>query len=180
MLSFVSYLSESTGTYPGNYVCAYTTKPIIPDALLPKSGKRPEDNYHITLIYSPNSNVDQRIVQNSLSQAPRNLELDYNHFDCFDSIPKDGERDQEKATLVLKVNSKEAEYLHLAMKNLGMEHTYKEYSPHVTIAYDVDRDEAYDYMLRLNQWLMELPIERKLVTTHYESKPIDKDWVSKL
>lgn len=179
MLSFKEYLFESLDSYPGNYVCSYCEKPIVPDSMLPQSGKRPEDNYHITLIYSQFSDVDQRIIANLLEMVPRDYDLVYDLVDCFDSI-KEGETEATKAALVLKVVSPTAEKIHESLVSLGMEHSFPEFSPHVTLAYDVDIDEARECMGKLNVWLSELDNKPRLTTTRFESKPIDKDWVSKL
>lgn len=179
MISFKTFLAESLSYSPGNYICSYCETPFVPNELLPKTGKLLTDKHHITIIYSENSNVDQRVIQNVLSMVPDSFDLGYDCFSCFDSIPKEGERDENKATLVLKVKSKVASQLHDTMKMLGMQHSYPEFSPHVSICYEVDREEAYQCVYNLNTWLANQP-QMTIQTKYFESKPIDKDWVKKL
>jgi 2'-5' RNA ligase len=147
--------------------------------MMPKSGKRPDDNYHITLIYSQFSDVDQRLISNLLQMVPVDYDLVYDSVDCFDS-KKEGETDPTEAALVLKVNSPTAIKIHESLVSLGMEHSYPEFSPHVTLAYGVDIEEAYRCKNELNLWLEGLPVRPRVTTTRFESKAIDKDWVSKL
>lgn len=180
MISFKEYLLESSPA--GNYVCAHCNAPEIPHELLPKSGTVNMSEPHITLMYSRGTNIDPRVVDNVMRTMPHEFQLSWASAECFDAIPKEGERDENKATLVLKVVSPTAMQIHESLKSLGMVHSYPELSPHVTIAYNVDRDEAYDCASRINEWMMSNPVGglNKIFTTHIESKPIDENWTKKL
>lgn len=178
MLSFKQYLAESS--VAGNYVCAYTDKPPIPETLLPKSGIIvPPGKCHITLIYSEFSDVDQRLVNNVLSMLPQNLDLTVTSAEVFDSKDEEGNI-TDKGTLVLKVKNKFVDQLHDSLISLGMMHSYPEYAQHVTIAYKVGADEAREKASEINTFLSTLPHNMILQTYSYESKDIDKNYADKL
>lgn len=180
MKSFLEYLSEQTGIYPGNYVCINCTTPTLPEKLLPKTGKLAAGKSHITLMYSKESNVNQKTIANVLSTYPIDLDLDCCSSACFDSIPKAGERDESKGTLVLKINNQHLDKIHETLKSLGMQHSYPEFSAHVTIAYGVDREEAHDCANQISNWLIDPNNTISIKTTGFEHNPIDENWSSKL
>jgi hypothetical protein len=180
MKSFLEYLSEQAGVYPGNYICANCTTPTLPAHLLPKSGKMASDKSHITLMYSKESNVNQKTIANVLSTYPIDMDLDCYSADCFDSIPKNGERDENKGTLVLKIKNQHLDKLHETLKMLGMQHSYLEFSAHVTVAYGVDREEAHECANAISNWLCDPMNKIRVKTTGFESNPIDENWSAKL
>jgi 2'-5' RNA ligase len=180
MLSFKQYLLESDSA-PGNYVCAYCNFPFLPDHLYPKTGIKSEKEPHITLMYSEYTNVDDRVLKSFLTTIPQQFGLQWDHVDVFDSEQDEESNEKPVAALVLKVKSSTAVAIHEALKTLGMQHSYEEFSPHVTIAYKVDREEAWECASRINEFITSnrevlMPLE----TTHVEFAPIDKEWVSKL
>lgn len=181
MKSFVQYICEENNIVPGNYVSATCDLPVLPQELMPVSGKRTDNNSaHITLIYSQHSNVDHKLINTILGMVTDKFPLTVDHFECFDAVPKEGEHDENKCTLVAKVKSAYAVTLHDTFKTLGMEHSYPEFSPHISIAYDVDREEGYQVKDKLNAWLLSNPISITVETKQFEVKAIDKDWVKKL
>lgn len=180
MLSFIEYLNEVYSVGPGNYVALYCNQVNIPSHLLPPSGKQPGSEAHITLIYSRGTNVDHSLIRRVCDMVGQEHKLVPHRFDCFDSIPKDGERDENLATLVLKVSNPTVEAIHESLKSLGCVHSYPEFSPHITIAYQVDRDECYEYQSRLNMLIEEGYQFNPIWTTKYICKDIDEEWVKKL
>lgn len=180
MFSFKQFLFEAIQTKPGNYVAVYVTPPMLPESLLPAEGKRPENNYHVTLIYSEFSNVNHDTINRICGDVDKGLIVDLIEAAVFDSIPKDGERDQNLATLVMKLKNDHIEKLHESLKSLGCVHSYPDYSPHVTVAYNVPREQAYESANKINMYLSEFGRLPPVVTTRFESKAIDKEWVAKL
>lgn len=178
MLTFKEYISEQISTKPGNYVCLNCNKPNIPDELLPKSGKQPDGKHHMTLMYSEHSNVDSRLIQRLIDNLPNEFGLNATNTELFDSRNDDGEINPDKKTLVLRVQHPFVDSIHDSLKRLGMQHSYEDFSPHITLAYDCDTDEAQIAKANIDQYLMGLKLE--IPTTNYEHNPIDKNWVSKL
>lgn len=179
MLNFLEFLQEDAGIWPGNYVAATTNDPVLPEDLLPKSGTRPIDKSHITLMYSEFTDVDPRIIENFLKTVPQDFEVKPTGFELFDS-KKDGELIPEKSTLVMRVDHPFLYTIFESLVSLGMEHSYPEFSPHVTIAYDVDREDAFNSFQALNNWLSITPVLPVVEISSIYQQPIDKDWVSKL
>lgn len=178
MLSFKEYLLESATN--GNYVCAYSNPPPIPNEFLPKSGKIvPVGKHHITLVYSQFSEVDSRILSNLISMLPPELELVVTGADCFDSKDAEGNT-TDKSTLVVKVKNKFVDNLHASLISLGMQHSYDQFEQHVTIAYDVDMDECHKLAADINMWLQEWAEPLKIYTTSYHSEGIEKNWAETL
>ena len=177
MLTFKEFLNESC---EGNYVSTFTSMPILPTNFLPKSGTIvPEGKHHLTLVYSEFSDVDSRLIRNLVQMLPPSLDLVVLSAEVFDS--KDENDDlTDKGTLVLKVKNRFVDQLHDSLISLGMQHSYPDFAQHVTIAYKVDREEAYEKAGQLNDFLQELPTPIVLKTNGYESEGIDKNWSDKL
>lgn len=178
---FLKFLCEELGVAPGNYVSLQCDDLLLPDELLPKSGTKPTGKSHVTLMYSPESAVDSRILDNQLSMVPQDMELVVTGFSVFDSLDKDNpEALLTKGCIVANVQHPFLQTIHDSLETLGMEHTYPEFSPHITIAYDVDIDEARLKCSGLNMWL-ENQLEPLIVQSNsITHEPVDKEWVSKL
>jgi hypothetical protein len=131
-------------------------------------------------MYSKESNVHQKTIENVLSTYPIVMDLGCYSSACFDSIPKDGQRDENKGTLVLKIRSQHLDTIHETLKSLGMNHSYPEFSAHVTVAYMVDREEAHSCANAISEWLCDPMNKLQVQTTGYESNSIDENWSSKL
>lgn len=174
MISFIDYICEQSGVFPGNYVSADCDHPKLPEHLLPKTGKKTDDSSaHITLMYSKNTAIDKRVIDNVLSLAPHVFSLRVDSAACFDS-----QDSEDECCIVLKVHSPVAVQLHDTMKSLGMVHSYDEFSPHVTIAYGVKRDEGYALQQQITDWIISNPMS--LQTKLVKHAPIDTEWVNKL
>jgi 2'-5' RNA ligase len=183
MLKFKDYIAmimeEEAGVPKGNYVSMKTDLPTVPEDLKPESGTIvPLEKAHITLIYSAASDRDPRNVTNWISQfQDKDFSLKITEIACFDSVPKEGEeRSGDKACVVCKVSNPDVTKIHRMLKNHGLEHSYDEFSPHVTLFYDVDRDEAYTLKDKLNKILPGLKLNANGITSEF----IDKDFVKKI
>lgn len=98
-------------------------------------------------------------------------------FACFDSLPRNGERDSSLSTLVLKLTSPVLEMIHWRLLELGCTHSYPDYSAHISLYYDVDRDECRKIVEQLNT-VVKFPLTVKL--GGYTSEIIVEDWQSTL
>jgi hypothetical protein len=179
MVTFRQYLIEATGT--GNYV-SIDVEPstIIPMHIAPSTGTPvPMEKRHVTIIYSKESRVNPAEVKSWLTlHCVQTIVAEGVEFAAFDSIPKDGERDEKKATLVLKLKCNELVRIHEKLKDMGMAHSYPDFSPHVSVCYEVDQDECHKIVPALNSKLQSSPIS--VVLTRYHSDYICENWVKSL
>lgn len=176
MKSFKDYLVEAQDTGKGNYVSIGCEIPeIINDELAFNTGK-PNKEPHITLIYSKNSNVNPKKIQEYLENTYKKGATACKVIEAakFDSLPKDGERDENLACVVLKIKSTKLEQIHSDLKDFGLEHSYPEFSAHLTLYYDVDRGEASKWVDEINSGKL---LDRLLISVSgFKSNTIIKDW----
>lgn len=150
MITFKQYLSENEEP-AGNYVCIkaedqeriFESMHIAP----PKTGVAPPNgDYHCTLIYSKETSKDPKKILQSIQSTGlnyNNITATVESFECFDSLPEEGSRDEGKSCLVMKLKSDELLKLNDHLRQLGLEHSYAEYSPHVTLYYNMQINEAH-------------------------------------
>lgn len=176
MKSFKDYLVESQDTGKGNYVSIGCEIPeIINDDLDFDTGK-PNKEPHITLIYSKNSNVDPKKIQEYLENTYKKGSTACKVIEAakFDSLPKDGERDENLACVVLKLKSTKLEQIHSDLKDFGLKHSYPDFSAHLTLYYNVDRAEASKWVDKINN---EKILKDMLIpVSGFKSNTIIKDW----
>jgi 2'-5' RNA ligase len=177
MKTFKQYLLESC---EGNYVCI--DSPSL-DILFhefglqePTTGQAPPDgDYHCTLMYSKESSVDCAKILASLKANFRNdYTAQIESYACFDSTPKEGEeRDAAKSCIVAKLKSQDLHNIFKHLQAMGMTHSYPEFSPHVTLRYNMEVDEAHHYRDLLNAKSKSMTVK----LANYKSQPINKDYV---
>lgn len=100
MIPFKQYLAEATAG--GNYMSIGVAAPGISLRTLPYG--IPDDGYecepgkqHVTLIYSESSSTDPNtLLAEVMATFPQSMLAEIDHFTCFDSLPKEGERDENK------------------------------------------------------------------------------------
>lgn len=147
MQSFKTYLKEGCS---GNYVCLESEDLSsffdLVGVPAPKTGDLPPD-YHCTLMYSKRSNIEPQRVLSLLKSSgfDKPYEVEIGAYDAFDSLPKGGLRDEAKACLVAKITCGCLHQLHDFLKGMGMIHSYSEFSPHLTLRYNMDIEEAHKY-----------------------------------
>ena len=149
--SFREYLAEATDTGKGNYVSIGCKFPDFVEELDLASGSL-NKSPHITLIYSKESKEDPKDILSDIQVkfGTKSIPCEVVEAAKFDSLPKKGERDEKKACVVLKLKSKKLEDIHEFLKGKGLKHSYPEFSPHLTLFYDVDSDEANTVVSTLN------------------------------
>lgn len=184
MITFKQYLQEAYAP-KGNYVSIKATDHNIfnikryPGAVAPKSGiEVPIEDRHVTLIYSEESNIDcHSLVDSVMSKFPDVILADVVGFEAFDDVPKEGERDSTKATVVAVLKSPVLDMVHEHLKAYGCYHSYQQYSPHISLYYEVDLQEAHLVVDILNDVV---PLPYKVRLQEYVSEVLKKDWKTQL
>ena len=181
MKSFIEFINESKAQ--GNYVALDV---LVPDLRLqynmlgfdnPSSGESPpKDDYHCTLIYSKETNLDPTRVAESLVGFPSEINARVIGVECFDSIPEDGVRDEAKSCIVLRLESDVLNKMHDTLRGIGLHHSYPEYSAHVTLTYNMDVEEAHAYRDAMNPLLSGAP-HQYIVLHNIRSETINEDYV---
>ncbi len=176
MISFKQYLLEQAAT--GNYMSIGVEAPGISLRSLPYG--IPDDGYecepgkqHVTLIYSELSSINPATLLAEVSETfSSSILAEIDHFTCFDALPKDGERDENKCTIVAKLNAPMLQEIHQYLVARGCRHSYDEYSPHLSLWYDCDRNKGRELAEKLNKYY-QVP---NVVLQYYKSDVIKKDW----
>lgn len=122
---------------------------------------------HITLVYSKESSVDKNKLLKSLQQSFK----DYGVAEITgaDSFGKE----DNKACIVVKLKSPQLNKINVALCSFGdIKHSYDEFSPHLTLFYDVNQEEADYWVKWLNMRIKGQMIEFK----GFESTNIIEDW----
>lgn len=179
MISFKQFY-EAARTPPGNYMSINVDGSIVlPGFIAPSTGTEvPNEKQHVTLIYSKTSSIDPNELLSKVDlKFPREVVAQVYEFAAFDAIPKDGERDENKATLVVKLKSEFLNSIHDFLKSQGCQHSYPEYSAHVSLYYDVHRDECHRLVKVMNR-VVKLPTDVRL--SGYKSERIIEDWATTL
>lgn len=95
-----------------------------------------DDEAHMTIMYSRHECIDEDQLQFPESIVALPLKFEY-----WDGHDNDG-------YLVLKMISKPASDLNQHLLDLGAEHSFDDYTPHMTIIHGI-----YDYKDKINTWL---------------------------
>lgn len=165
-VSFKQYLLEATDTKSGNYVQTKTQFPDFVDQMDVATGSKSKDP-HITLVYSKEQSVDAKKLLKTLNQTFK----DYGVAEITgaDSFGKE----EDKACIVLKLKSPQLKRINTALVQFGdIKHSYPDFSPHLTLFYDVKQEEA-DYWV---DWLNQKVKGKMLEFKGFESTTIIEDW----
>lgn len=155
MISFIqlySYLREAFSS--GNYVAIDVDDDIdlLGDEKIHSGKVTPEEKRHVTLMYSKTSAKDHEAILSMLKDKyPPKIVADVVGYECFDALPKEGERDENLSCLVVKLQSPVLSMIHKHLASIGLEHSYPEFAPHMTLIYDMDRSEAHALKDKLNK-----------------------------
>lgn len=165
----------------GNYVSINNTTKL-PDMKLEQlfGGSHVCDfsDQHVTLIYSKTTSVTLSQVAKVIATFPSKIEADVVGVDAFDSTPKDdGNRSIEECTIVLKLKSDELTKVHKKLKAVGLEHSYDEFSPHISLLYDIPIDQKKKALDTVGKFIHEKNI--KVTLSGYNNNKIIKDWHKK-
>lgn len=166
MISFRQYLIESTDTKTGNYVSVGTAFPHFIEQMDVQTGTKSKDP-HITLVYSKESTVDKNKLLKLLNQQFKDYGVaEITGADQFG-------KEDNKACIVLKLKSPMLTKINTALCQFGdIKHSYDEFSPHLTLFYDVHQEEA-DYWV---DWLNSKTKGQLIQYKKFESTNIIEDW----
>lgn len=178
MLTFKQFLLESAG---GNYV-SIDLDTELPDFGLTKMYPNAKlcqfKDQHVTLVYSKETSVPLPKVQQYLDNScPKFIHANVIECAAFDSIPKDGERDENLCTVVIKIKSPDLVVVHEGLKSLGLKHSYDEFSPHISLIYDFPRSDKDAALAHINKLIDGGTIVK---LSGYKNDKIKTDWTSKL
>lgn len=95
-----------------------------------------DDEAHMTIMYSRSETIDEDQLQTPDSITALPIKFEY-----WDGHDKDG-------YLVLKMVSEPASHFHQHLLDLGAEHSFDDYTPHMTIIHGV-----YKFRDKINEWL---------------------------
>ena len=176
MISFKEYLLESVS---GNYVSVDVKTPIIIKGI---SEKFPDakvcgaDKQHVTLIYSTGTDIPNKGIEKFLSGFDT-INANVSDVVAFDSPTKDNENDSEKCAIVIKLNSSMLSDINKKLSSMGMKHSYPEFSPHVSILYDVPLNQKQDAINFVKDNIKSM---KTMTLSNFKSEPLNTDWKSTL
>lgn len=175
MKSFSSWVAENN---PGNYVSVDVTG--LPLSLVAGLPGQVNSKPHITLMYSPESNVPLEHIAYALNRKPLNgVVVPVTGVDIFDSPPDENDnRVEHVGCIVLKVNSQPINDLHNHLVRLGCKHTYNPYQAHATLIYDCPIEQCKLAAKEIEQKIKDEGIF--LTCTKFNNQAIDKNWVAGL
>jgi 2'-5' RNA ligase len=124
-----------------NLITSTTNVPFCIDDLKYKA--------HCTIIYSKNKSVDIRLLQSSSIFEYTNVTATINSISYWEGHDKDG-------YVVLKLNSPVLKKLNKCFRQIGANHIFDEYSPHITLC-----GKAGKFSSEIDQWIR--LVEPKLV-----------------
>lgn len=127
------YKSYKNGNYVGLRLCDESKEKVI--KLVKKlklESPIEDDDLHVTLMYSP--------TKGNPSFVPSSVE----HTATAGRFALFGD---ERNCLVIKIESESMHNRHADIKAFGFEHTYEDYSPHLTLSYKFEGDKPSDDIL---------------------------------
>lgn len=142
----MKFLDKGYNGESGVYVAVLPTQEsktqilnMIKDLNPPFPLKSFDDEAHMTVVYSRNEHIDSSKII-----IPEEIIALSIKFEYWDGHDKDG-------YLVLKMISEPAQKLHDHILMLGAEHSFKEYSPHMTIIHGIS-----EYKSNIIKWINEI------------------------
>ena len=147
IMNFKQYIMETAG---GNYVSinVLTQLPIGKvQEFAPNFTPLPLEKQHVTLMYSKGTSIADEKIYSILDQHAGNITANVLHVSAFDSTS-----DESMCTIVAELKSNELELIYNKLKKIGLTSSYKEFKPHVSLAYNYPIGEqqiALDYLNNL-------------------------------
>lgn len=174
MISFKQFLFENSS---GNYVSIKVENGLsIPSLEKLFGGSHvcdPKDQ-HVTLIYSKGTEVSKNKILDTLHQWNGKIEVELGDVTAFDATPKEGERDSSLCTIVIKLKSKTLDDIHERLKDIGLKHSYPDFSPHISILYNLPIEEKEKAISTIEKWI---PGNSDVVTLRgFIVQPIKENW----
>ncbi len=169
MITFAEFLFEAK---VGNYVAVDA---ILPenlkkelDELTTSVGRIQDDDLHATIIYSIGTTMDDDRIGRLLHHQPEQFHGTIKHVAKFDALPKDGQRPSGLCTIVLEIDCPELIRLHNTLRAIGLNHSFDEYKPHVSLYYDIPIEEAETLLPQIDH----ISRNRSVVFAGYRVEPL--------
>lgn len=177
MKTFKEFLIESaTGNYVSIDVIGGIVIPVLekvfPDATVCKPAAQ-----HVTLIYSTGTDASMGNVKQLLKPYFKKITVDIIGVAAFDAVPKEGQRDEDLCTIVVKIHSDVLVEIHERLKAFGLKHSYPEFSPHISILYNFPRSDKKKAIDLIEDWIKENKSTVEL--SNFNVNPIIDNWSEK-
>lgn len=164
--SFSDFLNEAKDPR-GNYVSIDTQ---LEDLGLPLGEKGVfTKSPHVTLMYSKSTNIPDASVNKVVGSFPEKVSATFGGVKIFD----DGD---DKHAVVLGLVSDELHTMHGALSTVGLKHSYDDYEPHVTYAYNMSRPEAE--ILKTELEAIYGTKDTTFNLSGYKVKAVQKNWAT--
>ena len=176
MISFKEYLIESTSV-PGNYISIKVDTPIIIAGLkeeFPDCSVCIEDQ-HVTLMYSVSTDIAEDKIYEVLDKHEKPLVALLDSLAAFDSPQKEGQ--ENMCAIVVKLKPSELNCIHSELLELGLKHSYPEFSPHISLIYKVPMVQKEKVMKFIESKIGEI---KSITLSGFTLNPIDTDWSDKV
>jgi 2'-5' RNA ligase len=123
-------------------------------------------------MYSATTDLEPGKVLESLNSLDLNMvKINVVGVDCFDAVKEDG---SEKSCLVLKLSGEILEKAHKTLSDYGLVNSYENFSPHVTLRYNMTIQEAHMYRDMIRATVKEFA---PVVLDNPRSETINRDYV---
>lgn len=166
MKTFLEFLKEETDTKKGNYVSLFVVD--MPEiSISPKTGKKSKE-YHVTAMYSKDSKRNPKtILKNLENKFGTKFSGKITHASCFDS-DEDG-----TSCIVFEIDCPKILEIHKYLKLEGLNHSYDDFKPHLTLFYDVESKEAHNLVKQINDSDL---IGKTVKMDGFDSTTIKQNW----
>ena len=154
-----NYVSVGVSGLPTNMV-SYLPGKITPEP-------------HITIMYSPDTDVPLDKIQQILNRRSMNgSRLMVTKVEVFDTTKEDSS--EPIGCIVLRVHSSELNDLHNHLVRLGCKYTHEQYKPHATLIYKCPLEQCH---ITAREIESKISHEGMFLTCHdFTNSVLDKDW----
>ncbi len=172
MKTYTELLEELTTE--GNYVSIGVTE--LPTNMVSYLPGKVTPEPHITIMYSPNTDVDKNKIQYVLNRRNMTgMRIMVTGVEVFDTTKDDSK--EPIGCIVLRVSSPELNDIHNHLTRLGCRYTYDQYKPHATLIYDCPLEQCKIAAKEIEHNINEDGLF--LTCTSFTNSSINKDWDKK-
>ncbi len=137
MIGYKEYAEQQPKIHKGNYVAVRVSD--IPKQYVSSLNGEMSDDPHITLMYSPKTDVGNSIIDYILKKY--DIRNSYVKVTGVDVFPK-SDGDTDLACIVLLIEDSRLNDIHNGLKRIGCVSTYDVYRPHCTLMYNIPKEQA--------------------------------------
>ena len=155
----------------GNYVSVGVTE--LPTNMVSYLPGKITPEPHITIMYSPSTDVDHDKIQYVLNRRKMNgSRIMVTGVEVFDTTKEDST--EPMGCIVLRVNSPELNDLHNHLTRLGCVYTHEQYKPHATLIYNCPLEQCKIAVKEIEHAISHDGVF--LTCTNFTNEQINKDW----